>query len=408
MPDPALFVLFGATGDLAHRKVVPALFQLWRTNLLPHEFTVVAVGRRPYDRRGVPRAELRASLDQFSRVLPIETAVWDAFAERITYHRGDFGDQALYDGLATRLDELDADARHAGQPLLLPGHPAVGVRRDHRRPGAGGPRPRAPRRRLAADRHREAVRPRPHERDPPQPRGRQGLPRVAGLPDRPLPGQGDGPQHPRLPLRQRDLRADLAPPLRRPRPDHGGGVDRRREARRVLRGGRRVARHPPEPPHAAPRPRGDGAAGHLRRRRPARREGEGPAGDRADGAGRGRGERRPRPVRARLGGRRAGRRATARSPRSTRSRRPRRSSRRASSSTTGAGPASPSTCGPASGCRSGRPRSRSSSSRSRTPCSRSRARPRRRTCSRCGSSPTRGSSCASRPRSPASASTSAA
>ncbi len=107
MPDPAIFVLFGATGDLAHRKVVPALFQLWRTNLLPHELAIVAIGRRPYTDEAI-RAELRASLDQFSRVLPVEPAVWESFAERITYHRGDFGDEALYASLATRLDELDA------------------------------------------------------------------------------------------------------------------------------------------------------------------------------------------------------------------------------------------------------------------------------------------------------------
>src|SRR5664279_4644399 len=48
VPDPCAFVLFGATGDLAHRKVVPALYQLWRTNLLPAEFSLVAVARRPY------------------------------------------------------------------------------------------------------------------------------------------------------------------------------------------------------------------------------------------------------------------------------------------------------------------------------------------------------------------------
>jgi len=117
MPDPALFVLFGATGDLAHRKVVPALFQLWRTNLLPHEFAIVAIGRRPYADEAF-RAELRASLDAFSRVLPIEAAVWEAFAERITYHRGDFGDQALYDGLSARLDELDAQRGTAGNRLF--------------------------------------------------------------------------------------------------------------------------------------------------------------------------------------------------------------------------------------------------------------------------------------------------
>ncbi len=106
MPDPAIFVLFGGTGDLAHRKVVPALFQLWRTNLLPHELAIVAIGRRPYTDE-LFRGELRASLEQFSRVLPIETAVWDDFAARISYHRGNFGDQALYDGLSDRLDEID-------------------------------------------------------------------------------------------------------------------------------------------------------------------------------------------------------------------------------------------------------------------------------------------------------------
>ena len=49
VPDPCVLVLFGATGDLAHRKVIPALYQLWRTNLLPHDFHIVCVGRRDYD-----------------------------------------------------------------------------------------------------------------------------------------------------------------------------------------------------------------------------------------------------------------------------------------------------------------------------------------------------------------------
>ena len=45
VPDPSVLVLFGATGDLAHRKVIPALYQLWRTNLLPHECRIIASGR---------------------------------------------------------------------------------------------------------------------------------------------------------------------------------------------------------------------------------------------------------------------------------------------------------------------------------------------------------------------------
>ena len=66
-----------------------------------------------------------------------------------------------YSALAERLDQLDEEHGDPRQPPLLPRDPAVGVPRDRPAPGQGGPRPRAPRRRLAAGRHREAVRPRP-------------------------------------------------------------------------------------------------------------------------------------------------------------------------------------------------------------------------------------------------------
>jgi len=116
VPDPATLVLFGATGDLANRKVVPALFQLWRTNLLPHEFAILGIGRRPYSDDAF-RAELRSSLDQFSRVLPIETAVWEQFSARIRYQRGNFDEPALYDELAVNLDRLDRERGTAGNRL---------------------------------------------------------------------------------------------------------------------------------------------------------------------------------------------------------------------------------------------------------------------------------------------------
>jgi glucose-6-phosphate 1-dehydrogenase len=116
VPDPAALVLFGATGDLAHRKVVPALFQLWRTNLLPHEFALVCVGRRQYSDEAF-RAELRTSLDQHSRVLPVEAAVWDEFSARIRYQRGNFDDPQMYDQLVALLDELDRERGTAGNRL---------------------------------------------------------------------------------------------------------------------------------------------------------------------------------------------------------------------------------------------------------------------------------------------------
>jgi glucose-6-phosphate 1-dehydrogenase len=117
VPDPSMLVLFGATGDLAHRKVIPAMYHLWRTNLLPHEFLVLAVGRRPYDDDAFI-AEVRASLEQFSRVLPIDEDAWTLFSERILYHRCDFSDPTGFDVLATRLEELDEEHGTRGNRLF--------------------------------------------------------------------------------------------------------------------------------------------------------------------------------------------------------------------------------------------------------------------------------------------------
>lgn len=117
VPDPAAFVLFGATGDLAHRKVVPALYQLWRTQLLPHEFSVVAVGRRPYTDEAF-RAELRESLGRHSRVQPVDEETWQDLASRIVYHRGDFSDGEAFVALADRLEALDRTRSTGGNHLF--------------------------------------------------------------------------------------------------------------------------------------------------------------------------------------------------------------------------------------------------------------------------------------------------
>ena len=117
VPDPAIFVLFGATGDLSHRKVFPALYQLWRTHLLPHEFLIVGMGRRPYTDDAF-RAELRGALDKYSRVQPIEAEAWDELAERIVYHRCDFADPNGYATLAERLDKIDDERGTRGNRLF--------------------------------------------------------------------------------------------------------------------------------------------------------------------------------------------------------------------------------------------------------------------------------------------------
>ena len=116
VPDPSCLVLFGATGDLAHRKVIPALYQLWRTNLLPHDFVVLALGRRDYTDE-VLRAELRTALEKYSRVLPLDEVAWRAFAARIRYQKLDFANPADYDSLVTVLDGVDREQNSRGNHL---------------------------------------------------------------------------------------------------------------------------------------------------------------------------------------------------------------------------------------------------------------------------------------------------
>jgi glucose-6-phosphate 1-dehydrogenase len=117
VPDPCVLVLFGATGDLAHRKVIPAMYHLWRNNLLPHEFVLLAVGRREYDDDAF-RADILASLEEYSRVLPIDEPAWRSFSVRIRYHRCDFADPSGFDRLATTLDQLDEEEGTRGNRLF--------------------------------------------------------------------------------------------------------------------------------------------------------------------------------------------------------------------------------------------------------------------------------------------------
>ena len=188
-----------------------------------------------------------------------------------------------------------------------------------------------------------------------------GVHRGADLSHRPLPRQGDRAEPAGLPLRQRDLRADVEPAVHRPRADHRRRGDRRRGSRRVLRGGRRAARHRAEPHHAAGRHRRHGGAVELPGGDGSRREGEAaprrapdPSRRRAVALG-------ARPVRGGMDRRRARARVSRGARRRTRTRCARRSSRSRSISTTGAGRERRSTCAPASGCRSAPPRSSSSS-----------------------------------------------
>jgi glucose-6-phosphate 1-dehydrogenase len=137
VPDPHVVVLFGATGDLAHRKVVPALFHLWVGNLLPERFALVCFGRRPFSDPEI-RSALRASLNKHARITPVDEERWESFASRITYHQGGFDEPAAYTSLSTKLAAIDTASGTDGNRLYYLATPASSFPEIVRGLGAAG------------------------------------------------------------------------------------------------------------------------------------------------------------------------------------------------------------------------------------------------------------------------------
>src|SRR3972149_2057629 len=78
IPEPCTMVIIGATGDLAERKLAPALYNLMLGGFLPSEFTVVGLARRDLTDQAF-RDHLRAGIDRYSRNPPASPAIWGAF-----------------------------------------------------------------------------------------------------------------------------------------------------------------------------------------------------------------------------------------------------------------------------------------------------------------------------------------
>jgi glucose-6-phosphate 1-dehydrogenase len=116
VPDPCLIVVFGATGDLTARKILPAIYNLRRAGLLPPETTVVGFSRRPLSDDDY-RNLAHEALNSHSRV-PVEDALWEDFAQGIFYHAGQFGERKDFRDLAERIEEIDAARGTRGNRLF--------------------------------------------------------------------------------------------------------------------------------------------------------------------------------------------------------------------------------------------------------------------------------------------------
>ena len=285
IPSSDAFVFFGATGDLAYKKIFPALQALIRRGDL--DMPIIGVARAGWTLDQL-RERARDSLEaqRRRRCGRVRQAVGAAAVRR----------RRLPRSRDLRPPEAGAGRRRA--PAALSRDSAEHVR--HRGAGPGEGRLRQG----CAGRRREAVRPRPRLGAGAQPHAARGLPGVGDVPHRPLSRQGGGAEPALFPLRQRVPRADLEPQLRRERADHHGRELRRAGPRRLLRGGRRDPRRGAEPSAASDGAAGDGRAGRPRSGCDARREAAAVPRDAAAGSEAGRA--RPVPRLSRRSGRGAG------------------------------------------------------------------------------------------------------
>ena len=113
---PCSLVIFGATGDLTHRKLVPALYNLAADGDLPPGMNIIGFARRDKTDE-VFRTEMEEATRKFSRQ-PVRDELWKSFAQNLYYHRSEFNNDEGYKALSERLDKLDGEKPTGGRRLF--------------------------------------------------------------------------------------------------------------------------------------------------------------------------------------------------------------------------------------------------------------------------------------------------
>jgi glucose-6-phosphate 1-dehydrogenase len=135
--EPCIMVIFGATGDLTHRKLLPALYNLALEHPLPAGFSVVGFARRPYSDDDF-RQQALESINAHSRQKPVNPQVWDSFASGIRYLQSDFHDPKGYEKLNALLNSLDQERGTSGNRIFYLSTPPSQYPEIIQRLGAAG------------------------------------------------------------------------------------------------------------------------------------------------------------------------------------------------------------------------------------------------------------------------------
>ncbi|MGH9470413.1 MAG: glucose-6-phosphate dehydrogenase [Terriglobia bacterium] len=117
VPAPCAMVIFGASGDLTERKLVPALYYLSRAGLLPDGFSVIGCAKTPYTNESF-REKMQKAVKKYLNVPDSDHEAVEKFTKDVHYIADDFGDPAAYNQLKTLLKKLDTQRGTGGNRLF--------------------------------------------------------------------------------------------------------------------------------------------------------------------------------------------------------------------------------------------------------------------------------------------------
>jgi glucose-6-phosphate 1-dehydrogenase len=105
--EPCVMVIFGAAGDLTQRKLIPALYNLAKAGLLPHEFAIVGMARSAMSTEDF-RKRVADDIKRYTGA-DADATIWEWFSQRLYYTRGEFQDKAVYSQLKELLERVNKD-----------------------------------------------------------------------------------------------------------------------------------------------------------------------------------------------------------------------------------------------------------------------------------------------------------
>ena len=115
-PEPCCFVIFSISGDLTHRLIVPALYNLAEAGLLPDPFCIVGIVRKPMSESDLRRSLMQGLETHATR--PVKTEIADKLLNCMTCVEADPSDQSSFDTLSKACERLETRTGTCGNRLL--------------------------------------------------------------------------------------------------------------------------------------------------------------------------------------------------------------------------------------------------------------------------------------------------